>query len=71
MATPYELFDWQVRCLDIYLFYVYGRECQKKQFIVECGLIGFQQGSVESLLRCGGKKVEVADTRLPSVGFRS
>ena len=43
----------------------------KKQFIVECGLIGFQQGSVESLLRCGGKKVEVADTRLPSVGFRS
>ena len=24
MATPFELFDWQVRYLDIYLFYVFA-----------------------------------------------
>ena len=24
---PYELFDWQVEYLDIYLFYVYGLQC--------------------------------------------
>jgi len=24
VATPSELFDWQVRYLDIYLFYVYA-----------------------------------------------
>jgi len=26
--TPSELFDWQVRYLDIYLFYVYGQDLQ-------------------------------------------
>jgi len=24
VASPFELFDWQVRYLDIYLFYVYS-----------------------------------------------
>jgi len=24
VATPFELFDWQVRYLDIYLFYVFA-----------------------------------------------
>jgi len=27
VATPYELFDWPVRYLDVYLFCVYGRTC--------------------------------------------
>jgi len=44
----------------------------KKQFIVECGLIGFQQGSVESLLRCGGKKgkgsrYSITERRVPEL----
>ena len=26
MASPSEMFGWQVRCLDIYLFYVYEHD---------------------------------------------
>ena len=32
MATPLELFDWLVRYLDIYLFYVYGTHVYIAQF---------------------------------------
>jgi len=39
VATPSELFDWQVRYLDIYLFYVYDRA-----FSALTLLVGWQEG---------------------------